>query len=81
MNANLLWRLWPGSYRFAPSCAVRMPLAGRIGRAWRVRRTAHAAQALRQRADAFARAGNSSYAADIRAACEAAAAPSPQAGQ
>jgi hypothetical protein len=80
MNAHLLWRLWPGSYRFAPSGAVRTPLAERISRAWRRWRTAHAVRALRERADAFARLGNSSYAADILAACEEAA-PSPHAGQ
>jgi hypothetical protein len=80
MNTHLLWRLWLGWYRFAPSGAVRMPLAERFIRAWRIRRAAHADCVLRQRAEAFARTGNSSYAADMLAACEDAA-PSPQAGQ
>ncbi len=68
MNANLLWRLWPGSYRLRPSGAVRLLLAERFSRASRRRRAAHAARVLRERADAFERAGNSSYADDLRAA-------------
>lgn len=87
MNANLLWRWWPGASGWAPAGGLHLPLAVRFTRAWRRRLAVHAARVLQQRADDFARAGNSSYADDLRTAAEMdsdpifSAAPSPHAGQ